>query len=47
MAVFKIPNPNWDGSDPSTEYLPISQVGVLQFPDAPDDGKPYSRKKGK
>lgn len=47
MAVFKIPNPQWDGHTPEEEYLPISQIGVQQFPDAPEDGKMYNRKSGK
>lgn len=47
MAVFKIPNPQWDGHTPEEEYLPISQIGVQQFPDAPEDGKMYNRKNGK
>lgn len=46
MAVFKIPNPQWDGLTPEEEYLPISQIGVQQFPDAPEDGKMYNRKNG-
>lgn len=46
MAVFKIPNPQWDGFTPEEEYLPISQIGVQQFPDAPKDGKMYNRKNG-
>ena len=46
MAVFKIPNPQWDGLTPEKEYLPISQIGVQQFPDAPKDGKMYNRKNG-
>ena len=46
MAVFKIPNPQWDGLTPEEEYLPISQIGVQQFPDAPKDGKMYNRKNG-
>lgn len=47
MAVLKIPNPQWDGHTPEEEYLPISQIGVQQFPDAPEDGKMYNRKSGK
>lgn len=47
MAVLKIPNPQWDGHTPEKEYLPISQIGVRQFPDAPEDGKMYNRKSGK